>query len=99
MLRHVGVSRGQILGMLALEGGLLTALGIVVGFVLGLAVSLILIHVINPQSFHWTMSLHMPWRLLLAVAAVLLVSAAATALLAGRYAASGEMVRAVREDW
>jgi putative ABC transport system permease protein len=99
MLRHIGVSRGQILGILALEGSLLTALGIVVGFVLGLAVSLILIHVINPQSFHWTMSLHMPWRLLLAVAAVLLVSAAATALLAGRYAASGEAVRAVREDW
>lgn len=99
MLRHVGVSRRQILGMLAMEGGLLTALGIIVGFVLGWSVSLILIHVINPQSFHWTMSLHMPWRLLCAVAAVLFVSAAATALLAGRYAVSGAAVRAVREDW
>lgn len=99
MLRHIGVSRGQILGMLAMEGGLLTALGIVAGFALGLAVSLILIHVINPQSFHWTMSLHMPWRLLFAIAAVLLISAAVTALLAGRYAVSGEAVRSVREDW
>ena len=99
MLRHVGVSRRQIMGMLAMEGGLLTTLGIVVGFVLGWAVSLVLIHVINPQSFHWTMSLHMPWCLLVAVATVLLVSAAITALLAGRYAVSGEAVRAVREDW
>jgi putative ABC transport system permease protein len=99
MLRHVGVSRRQILAMLALEGGLLSVLGIAAGFLLGGTISLILIHVINPQSFHWTMSLHMPWELLFTVAAVLLASSSATALLAGRYAVSGDAVRAVREDW
>jgi len=99
MLRHVGVMRRQILAMLAAEGSLLTLLGIVVGFLLGSAISLILVFVVNPQSFHWTMQLHMPWGMLLAVAAVLLVSAALTALASGRYAVSGEAVRAVREDW
>jgi putative ABC transport system permease protein len=99
MLRHVGVMRRQILAMLAAEGGMLAMLGIGVGFLLGVAISLILVFVVNPQSFHWTMQLHMPWTLLLGVAAVMLASAASTALAAGRFAVSGDAVRAVREDW
>jgi putative ABC transport system permease protein len=99
MLRHIGVTRRQILGALAIEGGLLTAVGIVVGFVLGWSISLILVFIVNPQSFHWTMQLHMPWGLLAAVATVLLGSAALTALVSGRHAVSGNAIRAVQEDW
>jgi putative ABC transport system permease protein len=99
MLRHVGVSRGQVLRILALEGGALTVLGVVTGFALGLLISLILVYVVNPQSFHWTMQLHLPWPLLGSVAAVLVAASVATALVSGRYALSGGPVRAVREDW
>jgi putative ABC transport system permease protein len=99
MLRHVGVTRKQVLAILAIEGGSLTALGIVTGFVLGWVISLILVFVVNPQSFHWTMQLHMPWPLLASVAGLLLGAAALTALLAGRQALSGGPIRAVREDW
>jgi putative ABC transport system permease protein len=99
MLRHVGLTRAQILKILALEGGSLTALGVACGFVLGLVISLILVFVVNPQSFHWTMQLHLPWPLLGAVAALLLSAAVLTALVAGRYALSGGPIRAVREDW
>ncbi|WP_090691944.1 FtsX-like permease family protein [Paraburkholderia phenazinium] len=99
MLRHVGVTRVQILAILAKEGGLLTALGIAMGFVLGFAISLILVFVVNPQSFHWSMSLHMPWTVLSLVAAVMLVASCATAVVAGRRAVSVDAVRAVKEDW
>jgi len=99
MLRHVGVSRGQVLRILALEGGSLTVLGVATGFALGLLISLILVYVVNPQSFHWTMQLHLPWPLLGSVAAVLVAASVATALVSGRYALSGGPVRAVREDW
>ncbi|WP_211474534.1 ABC transporter permease [Collimonas humicola] len=99
MLRHVGVTRRQILSMLALEGGLLTALGMAVGFLLGWVISLILVFIVNPQSFHWTMDLHMPWFGLAIVALLLLVSAGATALLAGLRAVSVDVLQAVREDW
>lgn len=99
MLRHIGVMRRQILFMLAAEGGLLTALGIVLGFVLGWAISLILVFIVNPQSFHWTMQLHLPWGWLTMVAVIMLASAAMTALIAGRRAVSGNVIRAVREDW
>lgn len=99
MLRHIGMTRRQILGLLAAEGGLLTAIGISAGFAVGFGISLILVFVVNPQSFHWTMQLHIPWSGLLVVAALLLASAAVTALIAGRLAVSGNTLRAVREDW
>lgn len=99
MLRHIGVTRRQVMAMLATEGGLLALLGVTVGFVLGWAISLILVFVVNPQSFHWTMQLHMPWSLLGGMAFVLVAAAALTALAAGRYAVSGDVIRAVREDW
>jgi putative ABC transport system permease protein len=99
MLRHVGVTRGQILGILAIEGGSLTALGILTGLLLGWFISLILVHVVNPQSFHWSMQMHYPWLLLGSVAAALLAAAMVTALFSGRQALSGGPIRAVREDW
>jgi putative ABC transport system permease protein len=99
MLRHVGVTRAQILAILALEGGMLTACGIAMGFVLGFAISLILVFVVNPQSFHWSMSLHVPWTVLGTVALVMLASSCSTAVIAGRGAVSVDAVRAVKEDW
>ncbi len=99
MLRHLGITRGQILALLAGEGALLAALAIIAGFALGACISLILVFIVNPQSFHWTMELHLPYALLATVAGVLLVSASLTALASGRIAVSGSAVRAVREDW
>lgn len=99
MLRHIGVTRRQVLTILALEGGMLTAQGIAMGFALGLAISLILVFIVNPQSFHWTMSLHIPWSVLGTIAVVMLLSSCATAVLAGRKAISADTVRAVKEDW
>jgi putative ABC transport system permease protein len=99
MLRHVGMTRRQLGAMLALEGALLALLGAACGFVLGWVVALILIHVVNPQSFHWTMTLHVPFRLLGSVAAVLVLTASATAFISARGAMAAGAVRAVREDW
>ena len=71
----------------------------IAGFLAGTAISLILIFVVNPQSFHWTMQLHMPWTWLLLMALAVLGAAALTAFAASRHAASGNVIRAVREDW
>ncbi len=99
MLRHIGVTRRQILALLATEGGLLTALGILAGFLLGWCISLILVFIVNPQSFHWSMQMHIPWTGLTAVALTLLACATLTALVAGRHAVASSAIRAVREDW
>ena len=67
LLAHLGLTRRQILGLVALEGLAWTVLGAIAGLLLGLAVSLVLVHVVNPQSFHWTMDLALPWARLLAL--------------------------------
>jgi putative ABC transport system permease protein len=99
MLRHIGVRRGQVVAMLVAEGAMLGLLGAASGLALGVAMSQVLIHVVNPQSFHWTMQTRIPWGLFVAVAAALVASTAGASLLAGRKALSRDAVLAVREDW
>ena len=99
MLRHIGMTRRQIGGMLAAEGALVSALGLATGIALGWLISMVLIHVVNRQSFHWSMELHMPWGTLSAFVAAMLGLAVVTALASGRSAMSHEAVRAVKEDW
>ena len=99
MLRHIGVLKRQIVGMLAAEGALLGSVGVVAGIGLGIAISQVLIHVINPQSFHWTMETELPYALFATVAVALIAASAGTALVAGRRALSDDAIRAVREDW
>ncbi|MEO8224729.1 MAG: FtsX-like permease family protein, partial [Gammaproteobacteria bacterium] len=99
MLRHVGVTRGQVLRILALEGLLATGHALVVGLVTGLLVSLVLIRVVNRQSFHWTMDFAAPFGLIAALCVALLVCATLTAALAGRRATGQSPLRAVHEDW
>ncbi|BDA86441.1 hypothetical protein Sa4125_39830 [Aureimonas sp. SA4125] len=99
MLRHLGVGKGQIMAMLGLEGALLGAVGGLAGTGLGLVLSQVLIHVINPQSFNWTMTTILPLGTILAVVSALVLAAAGTALVAGRRANATSAVLAVREDW
>src|SRR6202165_1817703 len=63
MLRHLGLTRAQIRVMLAAEGGLLALLGALAGLAAGGAISLILVYVVNRQSFNWSMELHLPFAL------------------------------------
>jgi putative ABC transport system permease protein len=99
MLRHLGVTRGEIGRMLAVEGAALGAVGVVTGLAVGGVVSLILIYVVNRQSFHWTMDVHVPWALLGVLSGVLVAAAALTSVLSGRQAMGDDVVRAVKEDW
>jgi putative ABC transport system permease protein len=99
MLRHLGVTRREIARMLAFEGAALGAIGVAAGLVVGALVSMILIFVVNRQSFHWTMDVHVPWLLLAVLSVVLIAAAAATAAFSGRRAMGDDVVRAVKEDW
>ena len=99
MLRHLGMTRASIGAMLAAEGGLLAALGATAGLATGAAISLVLIHVVDRQSFNWSIDLHAPWATLALLTGLLVLLAAATAWLAGREAMGAGPVRAVREDW
>lgn len=99
LLAHLGLTRRQILALVAGEGAAWTLAGALAGLGLGLAVSLVLVHVVNPQSFHWTMDLALPWGRLLALCGAVILAGTVTAWLAGRAAAGKDAVLAVKEDW
>jgi len=99
LLAHLGLTRGQILAVVAGEGATWTAIGSAAGLALGLAVAVVLVHVVNPQSFHWTMDLLVPWARLFALCAAVIAAGTVTARLAGGAAAGRDAVLAVKEDW
>ena len=59
-LRAIGASKKQIQGMVLWESGYLASLGALLGIGGGLALSVLLIKVINKQSFGWTIQLIIP---------------------------------------
>jgi putative ABC transport system permease protein len=59
----------------------------------------VLVYVVNPQSFHWTMDLVLPGTRLAALAAAVLAAGVATAALCARNAAGRQAVLSVKEDW
>jgi putative ABC transport system permease protein len=99
LLAHLGLTKRQILTVVAFEGAAWTLLGALAGLALGLVVSGVLVHVVNPQSFHWTMDLMLPWLKLLGLCLAVVAAGTLTAWLAAQAAAGQDAVLAVKEDW
>jgi putative ABC transport system permease protein len=83
LIRYLGAASGQVRRMILMEAGLLGLLAGSLGLALGMALSLVLIYVVNKQSFGWTIQFHPP--VLLLAGALLLVWA--VTVLAGVYPA------------
>ena len=99
LLSHLGLTRRQVVAVVAGEAAAWVAAGVLMGLLLGLAISMVLVFVVNPQSFHWTMDLVLPWARLLVLCAAVLAAGVATAALSARQAAGRQAVMAVKEDW
>ncbi len=99
LLAHLGLTRRQVLAVVGGEGAAWMAAGTTVGLALGLAVSVVLVHVVNPQSFHWTMELWLPWPTLAALCAAVMLTGTVTSVIAARGAVSRLAVLSVKEDW
>jgi putative ABC transport system permease protein len=83
LLRFLGASGTQARRLILFEAGLLGLFANLAGLCLGVALSLILIYVINRQSFGWTIQFHWPAALLSGGLALIF----AATLLAGLYPA------------
>jgi putative ABC transport system permease protein len=83
LLRFLGAASGQIRKLIVIEAGLIGLLANFAGIALGFALSLILIYVINKQSFGWTIRFHWPVAVLLGA----LTTVYAATVLAGLYPA------------
>ncbi len=98
-LIHLGLTRTQVGHLVALEGALWSGAGALLGSLLGLAVSVVLVKVVNPQSFHWTMELAVPWGRVALLALGVVGGAALTSWLAARLALRANLARLVKQDW
>jgi putative ABC transport system permease protein len=83
LLRFLGAATGQVRKLILVEAGLLGLLANLAGMALGFALSLILIFVVNKQSFGWTIRFHWPVQILLGALTVVY----AATVLAGLYPA------------
>jgi putative ABC transport system permease protein len=83
LLRLTGADRRQVRRMVVIEAALIGAVSQGVGLVVGLALSAVLIYVINVQSFGWTIQFHLPLAFLVQATIVVILATA----LAGIYPA------------
>jgi putative ABC transport system permease protein len=84
LLRFLGAASWQIRKLILVEAGLLGLLATLAGVVQGVALSLILVFVINKQSFGWTIRFHWPVAVLLGALGFVYVAT----VLAGLYPAN-----------
>ncbi len=98
LLRFLGASSGQIRKMILVEAGLLGLLANLAGFVLGYLLSLILVFVINKQSFGWTIRFHWPVAVLLGALTVVYAATVVSGLYPARVAVRLNPLEVIHEQ-
>ena len=98
LLRFLGASAGQIRKLILMEAGLLGFLANLAGLVLGYFLSLILVFVINKQSFGWTIRFHWPVAILLGALAVVYAATVLAGLYPARVAVKLNPLEVIHEE-
>jgi putative ABC transport system permease protein len=98
LLRFLGAATAQIRKLILVEAGLIGVLANLVGFVLGLALSFILIYVINKQSFGWTIQFHWPAAILVTSLAGVFLATILAGLYPARIAVRLNPIEVVHEE-
>ena len=98
LIRYLGADEGQVRRMVLTEAGLVGLLAAGLGLMLGAALSLELIYVINKQSFGWTIQFHPPFGLLAGALLLVWLVTVAAGVYPARFAAKLQPVEAVHEE-
>ncbi|MEQ1561913.1 MAG: FtsX-like permease family protein, partial [Nitrospiraceae bacterium] len=97
-LRALGASARQVERLVLWEAAYLGLIGAALGVVGGLLLATLLIHVINKQSFGWTIQMTVPGGLILQAVALALTSALVAGYWPARWAARQPVVEGLREE-
>ena len=97
VLRILGATKKQIRELVLAQAGVLGLLSNMIGLGLGGALSVILIKVINKQSFGWTIQFHWPVGLLLAATTLIFVASVFAGLYPARIGAGLDPVEVLHE--
>jgi putative ABC transport system permease protein len=98
LLRFLGAATGQVRKMILVEAGLLGMLANVAGLGLGILLSLVLIYVINKQSFGWTIQFHWPVAVLVGAISVVYAATVVAGLYPARVATRLNPIEVVHEE-
>jgi putative ABC transport system permease protein len=98
LLRFLGAAAEQVRKQILVEAGLLGLLANFAGLALGFALSLVLIYVINKQSFGWTIRFHWPVAILLGAISVVYVATVLAGLYPAQVAVRLNPLEAVHEE-
>jgi putative ABC transport system permease protein len=98
LLRFLGISGPGLRRMILFEAGLLGLLANLAGLVLGVLLSLLLIYVINKQSFGWTIQFHWPVAVLLGALSLVYAATVAAGLYPGRIAVRLNPIEVIHEE-
>ena len=98
LLRFLGASGAQIRKLILMEAGLLGLLANVAGLALGYFLSLILVFVINKQSFGWTIRFHWPVAVLLGALTLVYVATVVAGLYPARIAVRLNPLEVIHEE-
>lgn len=93
LLRSVGADRRQVRRMVVIEAGLIGAISQTVALAVGFGLSLVLIYVINVQSFGWTIQFHVPVLFLSQATVAVIVATAVAGIYPAQRASDTGMVR------
>jgi putative ABC transport system permease protein len=97
-LRAIGASTRQVERLVLWEAAYLGLIGAVLGVVGGLLLALVLIHVINKQSFGWTIQMTIPGGVILKAVGLALTAALVAGYWPARWAARQPVVEGLREE-
>jgi putative ABC transport system permease protein len=97
-LRAIGGSSAQIQQLVLWEAAYLGVVGIALGLIGGGLLSLLLIKVINKQSFGWTIQMIVPLGALVQVVALTIVATLVAGYFPARWAARQPVVEGLREE-
>jgi putative ABC transport system permease protein len=97
-LRAVGADTRQVERLVLWEAAYLGLIGAVLGIVGGLLLALLLIHVINKQSFGWTIQMTVPGGVILQAVGLALAAALIAGYFPARWAARQPVVEGLREE-
>ncbi len=98
LLRFLGAGHEQVRRIILCEAGLVGLLANAIGVVLGTLLSLILIFVINKQSFGWTIQFHWPVAVLLAALSGVYLATVLAGLYPARTATRMNPIEVIHED-
>ncbi len=98
LLRAIGASGAQIRRATLLEALLAGLVGTTVAIAAGAAFSWLLLGVINPQSFGWTVTLAVPAAALAGAAGLVLAASLLAGIVPGRIAAAVDPAAALQEE-